>query len=91
MENVTFTNLSLTKDFKSYYTSFIQKRFQERCENTNKSSLQNIYICNLNSKFDFASCVSYKLSSPFLQSQRRSRRTEIEGREHFRKGVDEKL
>ena len=32
--------------FKIYFTSLAQKRFQESWENTNKSSLQKIYICN---------------------------------------------
>ena len=32
--------------FKICFTSLTQKRFQESWENTNKSSLQKIYICN---------------------------------------------
>ena len=40
-----------------------QKRFQERWENTNKSSLPKIYICNLSSNTDLASRIFYFLSS----------------------------
>ena len=43
-----------------------QKRFQEKCENTNKSSLQKIYKCKLSSNTILASLISYYLSSLFF-------------------------
>ena len=47
------------KNLKSCFTLLTEKRFQERWENTNKSSFQKIYICNLRSNTDLASRVSY--------------------------------
>ena len=40
MENVRLINVSLNMDWESCFTSFTHKRFRERCENTDKSSLQ---------------------------------------------------
>ena len=59
-------NVSLITDLKSCFTSLTEKRFQESWENTNKSSLQKIHMCNLSSNADLVSRVSYCLSSLFL-------------------------
>ena len=67
--------------FKTLFTSLTQKRFQASWENTNKSSLQKVYICNLNSNADSAFPGSYCLSSLFLQPWQRRRRNRE--REHI--------
>ena len=46
-------------DLKNYFTSLPQNRFQESCQNRNKSTLQKICICNLSSNDDLASRGSY--------------------------------
>ena len=71
---VVVEKVSLITDLKSCFTSLTQKRFGESWENTNKSSLHKIYICNLSSNADLASRGSYCLSSLFLQPWQRRRR-----------------
>ena len=46
-KSVVVENVSLITDLKSCFISMTQKRFQQNGEYTNKSSLQKIYICNL--------------------------------------------
>ena len=41
-ENVNPSNVSLIKNLKSCFSSFIQKFFLERWQNINKSSLQKL-------------------------------------------------
>ena len=80
-KSVVVENVSLITDLKRCFTSLTQKRFQASWENTNKSSLQKVYICNLNSNADSAFPGSYCLSSLFLQPWQRRRRNR--GREHI--------
>ena len=54
----------LVKDLKCLI-SLTQKHFQERLENTNKSSPRKICICNLSSITHLASPVSYHLPPLF--------------------------
>ena len=86
-KSVVVENVSLITDLKSCLTSLTQKRFQESWENTKKSSLQKIYICNLSSNADLDSRSSYCLSSLFYSHDRQAEETR--GREDIiKKGVD---
>ena len=80
--------VSLIKDLKSCFTSLTQKRFQERWENTNKSSLQKIYIWKLSSNTDLVSRISYYLSSLFFHSHGREGEETGEREHTIKKGVD---
>ena len=58
-KSMVVENVSLITDLKSCFTSLPQNRFQESCENRNKSTLQKICICNLSSNDYLASRSSY--------------------------------
>ena len=72
-EKRNLINVSLIKDLKSCLKSLARKRFQERWENTNKSSHTEICICNLSSNTNLASVLSITYLHLFLQSRQKKK------------------